>query len=177
MLLIVISFFVLMILGTSFAFTLAAPAILYLIIYHPNLLPVVPLKMFRGLDSYTLLALPFFILAGNTMSRSGITEKLINFTDQLVGKLPGGLAHINVIVSTFFGGISGSALADVASEGPIIIPAMVKQGYGLNFSCALTSATAIQSPLIPPSNWMVLYASVTGTLSAPFFCQGFSQDY
>ena len=170
--LIVFLFVLLMILGAPFAFTLSAPAIIYLIIYHPNLLPVVPLKMFRGLDSYTLLALPFFILAGNTMSRSGITQKLLAFSDQLVGKLPGGLAHVNVVVSTFFGGISGAALADVASEGPIIIPAMVKQGYGLNFSCALTSATSIQSPLIPPSNFMVLYASVTGASIGALFLSG-----
>jgi tripartite ATP-independent transporter DctM subunit len=172
MLLMIVLFFTLLLIGTPIAFTLGIPAIVYLMVYHPNLLPVVPLKMFRGLDSYTLLALPFFILAGNIMSRSGITEKLLEFSDQLVGKLHGGLAHVNVVTSTFFAGISGAALSDTASLGSIFIPAMVKKGYDVDFSCAITASSSVQSPLIPPSCFIVLYAAVTGASVGALFAAG-----
>ncbi|MCI8423560.1 MAG: TRAP transporter large permease [Lawsonibacter sp.] len=115
------------------------------------------LKFVSNLNSYTLLAVPFFILMGELMSRGGISERLIVFSRELVGWIRGGLAMVNIVASVFFGGISGSSSADCASIGPILIPMMEKEGYDRDFSTCVTMASSVQGILIPPSQNMVIF--------------------
>ena len=121
--------------------------------------------MFTSVDSFALLAVPFFIIAGEIMGRGGISRRLIAFSKILVGDLRGGLAYVNCIASTFFGGISGSAVADISSLGSILIPMMKEEGYDEEFSVGITLSTAVQSILIPPSHNMVIYSMIAGGLS------------
>jgi tripartite ATP-independent transporter DctM subunit len=122
-------------------------------------------QMIDGSSNFALLAIPFFILMGEFMGAGGVSDRIINFTTLLVGRLRGGLAYVNVFSSMLFGGISGSAVADVSSMGPVVIPMMVKQGYNREFSVALTVTTACQGVLIPPSHNMVIYALAAGGVS------------
>ena len=129
-------------------------------------------KMLRGMDSFVLLAIPMFIMCGEVMNRGGITTAIVRFADLLVGRVSGGLAYVNTLASTFFAGITGSALSDIASLGSILIPSMEEQGFDKDFSCAVTAATAIQGPLIPPSIPAVLVASATGLSTGALFWGG-----
>jgi tripartite ATP-independent transporter DctM subunit len=122
-------------------------------------------KMVSGVDSFSLLAIPFFILVGEIMGAGGISNRLTMLADVVVGRIRGGLACTNVLESTLFGAIQGSVVADVASLGPIELRMMKKQGYPGEFSVAVTVASACQSPLIPPSHNMIIYASAIGGLS------------
>jgi tripartite ATP-independent transporter DctM subunit len=131
-----------------------------------------PKRYFEGLDLFTFMAMPFFILAGEIMNRSGITEKLAGFADALVGYLRGGLAHSNMIASVLFAGMTGAAVADTAAFGNTLVPAMVKEGYTRPFSCAVTVAGSIIGPTIPPSNLMVIYGSLMGVSIAGLFAAG-----
>jgi tripartite ATP-independent transporter DctM subunit len=121
------------------------------------------------MDNFVLLAIPLFILTGEIMNRGGITNTLVRLADLLVGRIRGGLAYVNILTSTFFAGITGSALSDIASLGTILIPAMEEQGYDREFSCPVTAASAIQGPLIPPSIPAVLVASATGMSTGALF--------
>ena len=123
------------------------------------------LKFVSNLNSYTLLAVPFFILMGELMSAGGITDTLIAFSKELVGWMRGGAAMVNVVASFFFGGISGSASADTASIGSIMIPMMVDQGYDADFSTAVTITSSCEGLLVPPSHNMVIYATTAGGIS------------
>ncbi len=123
---------------------------------------VIPQAMLKQINVFSILAVPFFIFAGEVMSAGGIAERLVAFARLFVGGLRGGLAHVNVLASFFFGGISGSAVADISSLGVIEVSMMTKDGYDREFSTALTTGTAIQSILIPPSHNMVLYAMAAG---------------
>jgi len=118
------------------------------------------------------MAMPFFILAGEIMNRSGITKKLAEFADALVGHLRGGLGHSNMIASVLFAGMTGAAVADTAAFGNTLVPAMVKEGYSRPFSCAVTVAGSIIGPTIPPSNLMVIYGSLMGVSIAGLFAAG-----
>ena len=131
-----------------------------------------PKRFFEGLDLFTFMAMPFFILAGEIMNRSGITEKLAAFANALVGFLRGGLAHSNMIASVLFAGMTGAAVADSAAFGNTLVPAMVKEGYTRPFSCAVTVAGSIIGPTIPPSNLMVIYGSLMGVSIAGLFAAG-----
>ena len=123
-------------------------------------------NMVKGVDSFSLLSIPFFILAGEIMGTGGISERLIAFANLLVGWLPGGLAIVNCVASMLFGGISGSAVADVSSLGTMLIPMMKKQGYDDDFAVGITVTSACQGVLIPPSHNMVIYAlAVSGVTS------------
>src|SRR5690606_3639529 len=122
----------------------------------PSLL--VAQRMVNGLYSFTFLAVPFFILAGQIMSEGGISERLVRFADIIVGRIRGGLAQVNIFASTLFGGISGSSVADVASIGSFLIPAMVKRGYKPEYAVAVTVTSSVQGVLIPPSQNMIYYA-------------------
>lgn len=122
-------------------------------------------RMVNGLNSFTFLAVPFFILAGQFMSEGGVSDKLVKFADTLVGRLRGGLAQANVVSSTMFGGISGSSVADTASIGSFLIPAMVRHGYRPTYSVAVTITSSVQGVLIPPSQNMIFYALAAGGLS------------
>jgi tripartite ATP-independent transporter DctM subunit len=122
-------------------------------------------QMSKSVNSFSLLAIPFFILMGEIMGAGGISDRLLKFANVLVGRLRGGLAHVNVLASMFFGGISGSAVADVSSLGKIEIPMMENAGYDKDFSVCVTVSSACQGLLIPPSHNMVLYATVAGGVS------------
>ena len=128
-------------------------------------LSVMVRQLLDGVNNFSLLAIPFFILMGEFMGAGGISDKIIDFTNLVVGRFRGGLAYVNVLSSMLFGGISGSAVADVSSMGPVVIPMMVKQGYSREFSVGLTVTTACQGVLIPPSHNMVIYALAAGGVS------------
>ncbi len=129
-------------------------------------------RFFAGLDLFTFMAMPFFILAGEIMNRSGITEKIVAFADALVGYLRGGMAHSNMLASVLFAGMTGAAVSDAAAFGNTLVPAMVKKGYTRPFACAVTAAGSIIGPTIPPSNLMVIYGSLMGVSIAGLFAAG-----
>lgn len=122
-------------------------------------------NLVRGINSFSLMCVPFFILMGEIMTAGGITKRLVNLADALVGWIRGGLGMANIVDSMFFGGISGSPTADVSSTGVIIIPMMTQAGYDIEFSSAITMASSIQGLLIPPSHNMVIYAMAAGGVS------------
>lgn len=126
-----------------------------------NSLDLAIIKMFGSVNSLSLLAIPFFVTAGNIIMKSKITDKLVSFADAAVGFLPGGLGHVNVLTSMIFGGIQGSGVADAAAIGGMLIPSMEKQGYGKDYSVAVTAGSSMLSPIIPPSIAMILYAYYT----------------
>lgn len=135
-------------------------------------LEVVAQRIFTGLDSFPLMSIPFFILAGDLMNSGKITERLIKFADLLVGRIRGALAHANIIASMFFGGITGSAAADVSALGSMLIPAMVEDGYDPDFSAAVTASSSLQGPIIPPSILAVIYGATMGQSIGALFAAG-----
>jgi tripartite ATP-independent transporter DctM subunit len=122
-------------------------------------------RMVQGVNVFSLLAIPFFILAGEMMGTGGISRRLIEFSNLLIGRVRGGLAQVNVLASMFFGGISGSAVADVSSIGTILIPMMKEKGYDMDYSVAITVTSACQGIIIPPSHNMVIYSLAAGGVS------------
>ncbi|TXF13302.1 TRAP transporter large permease [Pelomicrobium methylotrophicum] len=135
-------------------------------------LPNVAIAMYQGATSFPLIAIPLFILAGAIMNTSGISRRLIDFCTALLGSIRGALAHVNVLTSMFFAEISGSAVADVAATGPILIPAMKRRGYPGPFTAAVTSSSASLAIIIPPSIPMILYAVMAGTSVVQLFVAG-----
>jgi tripartite ATP-independent transporter DctM subunit len=164
--------FIFLIMGMPIAFTIGFPSILYIVIKNPEWLTIVPSRLFSGMNVFVFLAIPFFVMAGEIMSESKITERIINFTDSLVGHVRGGLAQVNVVSSMFFAGISGAALSDVAALGSVFIPAMEKNGYEKKFAAAITATSSIQGPIIPPSIIIVIYAAIMGTSVGALFAAG-----
>lgn len=154
----------LLLLRVSITFSLAAAAAATAIYLHIPLMAVTQ-QMVQGVRSFSLLAIPFFILAGEMMGRGGISRRLIQFSNLMVGSVRGGLAQVNVLASMFFGGISGSAVADVSSIGTIMIPMMKDKGYDDDYSVAVTVTSACQGIIIPPSHNMVIYALAAGGVS------------
>jgi len=132
------------------------------VILAGNSIQMIASRMYAGIDLFVLMAIPFFILAGEIMNRCGITDRLIKFVNFIVGRLRGGLAQACIYASILFAGITGAAVADVAALGSIFIPAMEKQGYTRKFSAAVVAASSIIGPIIPPSIIVVVYGSVTG---------------
>jgi tripartite ATP-independent transporter DctM subunit len=157
-------FLILIVLRVSITFSLAAASIATALYLKIPLLAIVQM-MVQGVRSFSLLAIPFFIVAGELMGRGGISRRLIELANVLVGRIRGGLAMVNVLTSMFFGGISGSAVADVASEGTIILPMMKEKGYDEDFSVAVTVTSACQGIIIPPSHNMIIYALAAGGVS------------
>ena len=137
-----------------------------------NSLGLAIIKMFGSVNSLSLLAIPFFVTAGNIIMKSKITDKLVSFADAAVGFLPGGLGHVNVLTSMIFGGIQGSGVADAAAIGGMLIPAMEKQGYDKDYSVAVTAGSSMLSPIIPPSIAMILYAYYTEVPIGQMFMGG-----
>ncbi|MFW6054813.1 MAG: TRAP transporter large permease [Thermodesulfobacteriota bacterium] len=129
-------------------------------------------RMFTGIDSFPLMAVPFFVLAGELMNKGGTTSRLIDFANVLVGRVRGGLAHTNIVASMFFGGISGSAVADTSAMSTILVPGMVRKGYGKAFSAAVTAASSTMGPIIPPSIFMVIMGVTTGLSIGGLFAAG-----
>tara|TARA_B110000116_G_C16784959_1_gene560373 strand:- start:84 stop:1361 length:1278 start_codon:yes stop_codon:yes gene_type:complete len=158
MIVLLCSLFAFLAIGVPIAFSLGLSTTLYFIIFNKDLLQVVPQILFAGMDSYTLIALPLFILMGQLMNESQITARLIDYCLIFVGKIRGGLGLVNVISSMLFGGISGSSVSDTASIGSILIPEMKKRGYPEEYAAGLTVASSTMGMIIPPSIPMVLYA-------------------
>ena len=168
-----VTFFVLLMIGMPVGYVLGIAGVVGLAqIGGERFLAQAPVRFFAGLDLFPFLAMPFFILAGELMNRSGITERLVKLADALVGWLRGGMAHSNMVASVFFAGITGAATADAAAFGNTLVPAMVKQGYSRPFACAVTAAGSIIGPTIPPSTLMVIYGSLMGVSIAGLFAAG-----
>ncbi len=154
------TFFLLMILRVPVAFALGL-ACLPVLFIEPRLSPMVVFNTtFKAYNSFILLAVPFFLLTANLMNVGGITDRLVTLSRTMVGNFPGALAQINVLLSVFFAGISGSSTADAASQGKIFIEAQVKEGYDLSFSIAITAVSAVLAVIIPPSILMVVWGGV-----------------
>lgn len=167
-----VSLLTLILLRVPVSFALAF-AVVPILMFTPNVTPVMLLhRMMNQFGSFILLAIPFFILAANIMNSAGITHQLMRFAQSLVGFLPGGLGHINVMVSMIFAGISGSSNADAAGIGSVIIPAMVREGYDRNFSVAVTACSAVMGVIIPPSITMVVWGGVMNVSVAGLFLGG-----
>ena len=180
-------FFGLLLLGTPIGFALGITAAVSLakmagISAIPALLnpgsdlfifKMVSQRFYAGLDMFTLMAMPFFIFAGAIMNKTGITHRLVKFANALVGHLRGGLAHANIVASIFFSGMTGAAVSDTAAIGTMLIPAMEEDGYDKDFSAAVTAASSIIGPTIPPSNMMVIYGSLMSVSIAGLFAAGF----
>ncbi|MFK7857790.1 MAG: TRAP transporter large permease [Granulosicoccus sp.] len=164
-------FFLALIVGIPVAVTLGVASLCYLLVMD---IPVVvmPQKMYAGLDVFVLLSIPGFILAGNLMNRGGITERIIRFANALVGWIRGGLALSNVGASMLFGGITGTAVADAASIGGVMIPGMKKSGYPADFSAAVTAASSTVGPIIPPSVPMIIVGALSGISVGKMFLAG-----
>src|ERR671916_3318060 len=153
-------FTVLMLIGTPIAFCLGVAS--FATIAFMNLPPLVIFQqMNSGMNVFTLLAIPFFIYAGDLMVRGGIAQRIVAFAGSLVGHLRGGLGQVNIAASTLFGGISGSAVAEAAAVGGIMIPQMKKRGYGADYAVNVTSMAALIALMLPPSHNMILY-SISG---------------
>ena len=154
------TFFLLMVLRVPVAFALGL-ACLPVLFIEPRLSPMVVFNTtFKAYNSFILLAVPFFLLTANLMNVGGITDRLVTLSRTMVGNFPGALAQINVLLSVFFAGISGSSTADAASQGKIFIEAQVKEGYDLSFSIAITAVSAVLAVIIPPSILMVVWGGV-----------------
>ncbi len=170
----VVSFLVGMVLGFPIALSMGGSGFLALLINGKLSLLTVPQRFFNGINSFPLMAVPFFILAADLMSASGITLSLLRFTNNLVGHIRGGLGHVNILTLMLFAGISGSALADAAGPGALIMRMMKRAGYDEYYAAALTASTAIMGPIIPPSIIMVVYAITDSKVTiAGLFLAGF----
>lgn len=171
-LVLVAAFLILLFAGIPIAYILGLVALLGISQLNSISLITVVQKMFTGLNSFTLLAVPLFVLAANIMNRAKISEKLIQFCNGIVGRFPGGLAYANVLVSMLFAGISGSSQADTAGIGSILIPAMEEEGYSQETSVGVTAASSTIGIVIPPSIPMVVYSSVAGASIGALFLGG-----
>src|SRR5690349_2607766 len=158
--------------GLPVAIAMAGSALLFILL-SGNLPPfVVVHRMVSGIDSFPLLAVPFFILAGNLMNNAGITNRIYNYALALVGWLKGGLGHVNVVGSVIFAGMSGTAIADAAGLGTIEIKAMKDHGYETEFAVGVTAASATLGPIIPPSLPFVIYAMMANVSVGALFLAG-----
>ncbi len=171
----VVTFVVLLVLNVPIAFSIGLAT--FFTILSVGTIPtftIIAQRMATGIDSFALLAIPFFILSGILMGRGGIARRLINFAGALVGRFTGGLAYVNVLTCMMFGAISGSSVAAVSSVGGFMIPEMKKKGYDNNFNVAVSTTAATTGLLIPPSNIMIIYALASGGVSvAAMFMAGF----
>jgi tripartite ATP-independent transporter DctM subunit len=162
-----------LVIGVSIAFVLGLVPLIYLVAFRGFPLIGIAAKLYGGIDTYVLLALPFFILAGNIISHTGITRDLVNFSRLIVGRVRGSLAQVNIVVSVIFAGLTGAAVADTAAIGSILIPEMIEEGYTPEYSAAVTVTSSVLGPIIPPSIIMIIYASVTGDSVSTLFMAGF----
>ncbi len=166
-LILVVSFFLLLALGVPVAYGIGVAGVLTMLAHIDSLpaLTTYALRMASGLDSFSLLAIPFFVLAGNIMNSGGIALRLIDFAKVLVGRLPGGLAVVNIMANMLFGAISGSAAAAASAIGSVMTPEMRKAGYDPRFSAAVNIASSTTGMTIPPSNIMIVYSLASGGVS------------
>ncbi len=166
-------FLLLLLLGLPVVFGLvAAPGILLFLNGQERDIALLYRNVYNGMNSFPLMAIPFFMLAGELMNRAGITVRLVEFSQALMGQLRGGLAQVNILSSILFAGMSGSAVADTSALGSMLIPAMEKEGYSRKFAAAITAASSVIGPIIPPSGIMIIYAYVMGESVAALFLAG-----
>ncbi|MCT4558749.1 MAG: TRAP transporter large permease [Pelagimonas sp.] len=166
-------FLVLLLIGLPVFFSLlAAPGALLWLNGQERDITLLYRNLYNGMDSFPLMAIPFFMLAGELMNRGGITLRLVEFSQALMGHLRGGLAQVNILSSILFAGLSGSAVADTSALGSMLIPAMEKEGYSRKFAAAITAASSVIGPIIPPSGIMIIYAYVMGESVAALFLAG-----
>lgn len=164
-------FFILLIMGVPVAFDVGIASVIYLFSQGEDLI-ILTQRVFAGGDSFTLMAIPLFIFAGEIMNACGVTRRIVGFANELVGFIPGGLAHVNIFASMIFAGVSGSTSADVASIGGMLIGSMNEAGFDLSYATAVTAASATIGSIIPPSILMVLYSSITGISVGKLFMAG-----
>lgn len=166
-----ISFVILLLIGVPISIAIGASAVLgCLILEYPMM--VIGQKMVTGIDSYLLIAIPLFILAGNLMNAGKITDKIFNFAKEIVGWIPGGLGHANVVASIIFAGMSGSATADAGGLGTIEMEAMTSNGYTDEFSASITAASSVIGPIFPPSIPLIIYGATASVSVAKLFMGG-----
>ncbi|MEN8248112.1 MAG: TRAP transporter large permease [Bacteroidota bacterium] len=175
-LILIISFLILLLMGVPIAYALGISATLTVLVSLSPLAAVttVAQAVANSLDSFTLLAIPFFVLAGQLMNKGGIALRLIDFAKVLVGRLPGGLAFVNIMANMLFGAISGSAVASASAIGSIMHPRMTKEGYDERFSASVNITSATTGLIIPPSNILIVYSLASGGVSiAALFIAGY----
>ena len=166
-------FLILILIGMPIFFAmLAAPGSMLLLLEMDRDIPLLFRNIYNGIDSFPLMAIPFFMLAGELMNRGGITLSLVHFSQSLLGHIRGGLAHVNIFSSMLFAGLSGSAVADTSALGSMLIPAMEKNGYSRKFAAAITAASSVIGPIIPPSGIMIIYAYTMEVSVAALFAAG-----
>ncbi|MFB9973845.1 TRAP transporter large permease [Allobacillus sp. SKP2-8] len=164
--------FVLILLGTPIAFALGSVTIFGIVLSDADLLINVPRQIFGGVNNFTLVAVPLFILAGELMTQGGISKRLINFSKTLVGPLPGGLAMVVILASMFFSALTGTAIAAAAAIGGMMIPAMDKEGYDKRFSASIVATSSTIGPIIPPSIVLILYGVIASVSIGDLFIAG-----
>jgi len=172
----IISFLILLSIGVPIAWSIGISSICTMLLSIPAIpaFTTVAQRMATGLDSFTLLAIPFFILAGQIMNRGGIAKRLIAFAKTLVGSLPGGLAHVNIVAAMMFGAIAGSAVAAASAIGSFMTDEMEKEGYGKDFAAAVNITSSTTGLVIPPSNILIVYSLASGGVSiATLFLAGY----
>lgn len=165
------TFLILLMMGVPVAYSLGMSSMVYLLGAEIDLFAI-PQQMYGGIDNFVLLCIPGFVLAGNLMNVGGITQRIVDFANAILGHIRGGLGLANVGSSMIFAGISGTAVADTASVGGIMIPAMEKSGYDTDFSCAVTAASSTIGPIIPPSVPMIIAGTLTGISVGKLFVAG-----
>lgn len=166
-----ISFLIFLLIGIPISISIGASAVIgCLWLGYPLL--VIGQKMIFGIDSFLLIAIPLFILAGNLMNAGKITDRIFNFANALVGWIPGGLGHANIVASLIFAGMSGSAAADAGGLGTIEMEAMTSKGYDKDFSAAVTSASSVVGPIFPPSIPLIIYGSIASVSVSKLFVGG-----
>ena len=171
--LIPVVFIVLLISGTAFAYLMGAVSVVsFVALGKSEFLSILPQRIFAQLDVFAFMAMPLFILTAEIMSRAGVTRSLIEFAMSIVGRFRGGLGHVNILTSVFFAGISGSAIADSAALSRIFVPEMKARGYDPYYAGAITAASSMIGPIIPPSIIMIIYGGLTGASVAALFAAG-----
>lgn len=168
----IIVFLILVIIGVPIAYSVGASSLFYLAIFSPEFIGMLPQRVWSGTNSFVIMAMPLFVLAGELMNNGGITKRIINFSLYLVKPFRGGLGEVNVVASMIFGGISGSSVADTSALGSVLIPQMVAKGYPKGFAAGVTVASSTMGMIIPPSIPMLMYAMVSGESVGALFLAG-----
>ena len=170
---VILASLLLLIAGSAMAYVFGAAAVLsFIAADRVRYLAVLPQRIFSQIDVFALMAMVLFMLVGEIMNRTGVTRNLVTFSNSLVGRLKGGLGHVNILTSIFFAGISGSAVADAAALSNTLIPAMEQQGYSRRYSGAVTAASAVIGPIIPPSIILIFYGALMQTSIGGLFAAG-----
>jgi tripartite ATP-independent transporter DctM subunit len=166
------SFLILLVLGVPIAFAIGLGALVPIILQGNIPLSLVVSRMFGGIDSFPLMAIPFFVLTGTLAGACQLTDKIASLATFMVGRMRAGLAHVNIVASMLFGGVTGSAVADAAATGSMMIPSMKANGYPAGYSAAVTAASSVIGSIIPPSTMMIIYGYLTGVSTGRMFLGG-----